>query len=127
MNEDKINREQLLNNALQLIERHKVTAYELEKNTGFSAVGIQKIIDGKTKRPQEHTLISIISYINSLVSGNKKNVDADKVAANKDLLRRVEGTILELKNNNSLKTLKELDGLLELKYKIIDVLKDLES
>lgn len=36
---------------LHLIEKHKVTAYDIEKNTELSAVGIQKIIDGKTKNP----------------------------------------------------------------------------
>lgn len=49
--------------ALYLIDKHKVTAYEIEKNIQISAVGIQKIIDGKTKKPQSRTLEAIISYI----------------------------------------------------------------
>jgi len=83
----------LLDRALYLIEKHNVTAYEIESNTHLSAVGIQKIINGATKKPQKPTLETIISYItdkyelpnklsNEGVVGNS-NIDKDY---NKDTL-----------------------------------------
>ncbi|SZD72038.1 Uncharacterised protein [Candidatus Ornithobacterium hominis] len=58
-----MSREKLLNETLDLINEFNVTAYEIEKNTTLSAVGVQKIIDGKSKRPFETTLSTIKSYI----------------------------------------------------------------
>ena len=56
-------REELLQEALYLINKYNVTAYEIEKNTPLTAVGVQKIINGDSKRPLENTLKTIISYI----------------------------------------------------------------
>ena len=46
------------------MKEYKVTAYEIERNTGLSAVGVQKIINEETKRPQSNTLNTIMEYIN---------------------------------------------------------------
>ena len=56
--------ESLLVNVLELMKEYKITAYEIERNTGLSAVGVQKIINGETKRPQPNTLNTIMEYIN---------------------------------------------------------------
>lgn len=48
---------------LHLIKKYGVTAYEIEKHTDLSAVGVQKFIDGKTLNPQTRTLEAIKSYI----------------------------------------------------------------
>ena len=56
--------ENLLVNVLELMKEYKITAYEIERNTGLSAVGVQKIINGETKRPQPNTLNIIMEYIN---------------------------------------------------------------
>lgn len=48
---------------IYLVNKHGITAYEMEKHTSLSAVGIQKIIDGTTKNPQKRTLETLISYI----------------------------------------------------------------
>lgn len=58
-----MNREELLQEALYLINKYNVTAYEIEKHTPLTAVGVQKIINGDSKRPLENTLKTIISYI----------------------------------------------------------------
>ncbi len=58
-----MSREDLLKEALFLINKHGITAYEIEKNTSLTAVGVQKIINGESKRPLENTLNTIISYI----------------------------------------------------------------
>lgn len=69
----------LITKALDLIRKHSVTAYEIESNTHLSAVGVQKIINGETKRPQKPTLETIISYITNkyeygtLVDNSKLN------------------------------------------------------
>jgi len=55
------------------------------------------------------------------------NSNKDKINANKDLLSRVEATILEMESGNNLKVLTELQGLIELKYKIIEVLNELRG
>ena len=56
--------ENLLVNVLDLMKEYKVTAYEIERNTGLSAFGVQKIINGETKKPQPNTLNTIMEYIN---------------------------------------------------------------
>ena len=58
-----MSREELLQEALFLINKYNVTAYEIEKYTPLTAVGVQKIINGDSKRPLENTLKTIISYI----------------------------------------------------------------
>lgn len=64
----------LLNKALELIKKYKITAYEIEKNTHLTAVGVQKVIDSVTKKPQKATLETIISYItNAYIEENLNN------------------------------------------------------
>lgn len=64
MNEKKNDREMLLKETLTLIDKYGVTAYEIEQNTDLTAVGVQKIINGETLKPQKRTLDSITNYIN---------------------------------------------------------------
>ena len=59
---------------LKLIEKHSITAYELAQNTEYSAVGIQKIIDGKTQKPQQATVDAIYSYITEKYGNDEKLV-----------------------------------------------------
>ncbi|MDV7696252.1 hypothetical protein N6B72_04880 [Chryseobacterium soli] len=59
----KDDRELLLKEAIELINKHSVTAYEISMNTDLSDVGVQKIINGDTKRPLLTTLKAITSYI----------------------------------------------------------------
>lgn len=65
-------RDELLQEALYLISEYNVTAYEIEKNTSLTAVGVQKIINGESKRPLENTLKTIISYIKDNYSNNSE-------------------------------------------------------
>lgn len=58
-----MSRDEMLKEALYLINKYNVTAYEIEKHTPLTAVGVQKIINGDSKRPLENTLKTIISYI----------------------------------------------------------------
>ncbi len=85
----------LLEKALVLIEKHGVTAYEIESFTHLSAVGVQKIINGITKKPQKPTLETIISYITNkyeaaneenkeLIANNKETEQKTSIAKNKE-------------------------------------------
>lgn len=56
-------RDLLLMNVLDLIQKHNLTAYEIGTSVNLAITGVQKIIDGQTKRPQIHTLKSIQDYI----------------------------------------------------------------
>lgn len=79
-------REELLKNVLTLIEKYKITAYEIEQNTELSAVGVQKIVNGETKKPLSSTLKTIMDYINrkyinnsitgdNIISGNNHKIN----------------------------------------------------
>ncbi len=79
-------REELLKNVLTLIEKYKITAYEIEQNTELSAVGVQKIVNGETKKPLSSTLKTILDYINrkyinnsitgdNVISGNNHKIN----------------------------------------------------
>jgi len=48
---------------LNLIKENNITAYEIDKNSDLTAVGVQKIIDGKTKKPNQSTINTIYNYI----------------------------------------------------------------
>ena len=67
-------REELLKNVLTLIEKYKITAYEIEQNTELSAVGVQKIINGETKKPLSSTLKTIMDYIEKKYINNSITV-----------------------------------------------------
>lgn len=67
-----MSRDELLQEALYLINEYNVTAYEIEKYTSLTAVGVQKIINGESKRPLENTLKTIISYIKDNYSNNSE-------------------------------------------------------
>lgn len=56
-------KEVLLKKVLELIEKYDLTAYEIGVNTELAITGVQKIIDGQTKKPQKNTLKSIYDYI----------------------------------------------------------------
>ena len=61
----KINKKISVSEILHLIEKHNIAAYEIAQNTEYSAVGVQKIIDGITKKPQQATIDAIFGYISN--------------------------------------------------------------
>jgi len=52
-----------------------ITAYKVNKATGISALGVQNILDGKTKKPRRETLDTILSYLENSVLGSQLNED----------------------------------------------------
>jgi len=78
MTEKNNDRDIFLKEVLYLINTHNITAYEIEQNTDLTAVGVQKIINGETLKPQKRTLDSIINYINKKYLGIEKDGEIKK-------------------------------------------------
>lgn len=58
-----LSREEKLKLALELIEKHQISAYEISKNVDISDVGAGKIISGASKKPRQSTINAILDYI----------------------------------------------------------------
>ena len=110
-------------------EQNGLSQTDLAELVGVSFRTIQNYEAGHTIPKSKYAIFHKLITSGAVKSKNVDHVSTnkDKIEANKDLLNRVQSTILELKSNNSLKALKELEGLIELKYKIIEVLKQLEG
>lgn len=89
----------LLQEVLDLIKKNNVTAYEIEQNTSRSAVGIQKIINGETKKPLQSTLVEIYNYLVSKYDTSKD------VIINSNIANNIKGNVNQTNgdNNNELK------------------------
>jgi transcriptional regulator with XRE-family HTH domain len=68
---------------LEQIKKKQLTAYEIGKKTKLSVSGIDKIINGESKNPQENTLNKIILYLEELQLGsglkNLKEPDSEYI------------------------------------------------
>lgn len=111
-------------------KRLGLTQDQLGKLIGVTALTIANYEKGKVI-PDSKTILlyNVLSAKNIKSLGNltEKSLNKDKILAKKDLISRIEATILELKSNNTLKSFTELEGLIELKYKIIDEIKVMEG
>jgi predicted transcriptional regulator len=56
-------------------EELEITPYKINKDTGLSSKGVQKILDGITKKPRVETLDTILSYLESLVLSSELKED----------------------------------------------------
>jgi len=56
-------------------EELEITPYKINKDTGLSAKGVQKILYGVTKKPRTETVDTILSYLENYVLGSKVNED----------------------------------------------------
>lgn len=54
-------------------EQFEITAYQVNKDTGLSAKGIQKILDGDTKKPRNDTLNILLQYLENKALGSQIN------------------------------------------------------
>lgn len=85
----------LLQEVLDLIKKNNVTAYEIEQNTSRSAVGIQKIINGETKKPLQSTLVEIYNYLVSKYDTSKD------VIINSNIANNIKGNVNQTNGDNS--------------------------
>ncbi|WP_079242651.1 hypothetical protein [Chryseobacterium indologenes] len=114
-------RDELLEEALKLINKYSITAYDISQGTGISAVGIQKIINGESKRPLERTLETITSYIKQKYVSDVKSHDNNEGSEIKnkphdEQMAILHKDILELKKENE--ELKDMVDDLTLKIEI---------
>lgn len=114
-------RDELLEEALKLINKYNITAYDISQGTGISAVGIQKIINGESKRPLERTLEAITSYIKQKYVSNINSNDQDECIEIKnkphdEQMAILHKDILELRKENE--ELKDMVDDLTLKIEI---------
>ncbi|WP_343643936.1 hypothetical protein [Chryseobacterium sp.] len=114
-------RDELLEEALKLINKYNTTAYDISQGTGLSAVGIQKIINGESKRPLERTLEAITSYIKQKYTSDINSNDKDECIEIKnkphdEQMAILHKDILELRKENE--ELKDMVDDLTLKIEI---------
>lgn len=56
---------------VQLCDKHHITAYEIEKETGLNASGVQRILNKEVKKPRTKTLKKIIEYIEKRITATQ--------------------------------------------------------
>ena len=77
-----------LNYIKELIKKYNVTAYEISKNTHLTTVGVQKIINGQSEKPQITTIDAIYDYLathyphNEATYNTKNNNGGDNIYIN---------------------------------------------
>ncbi|MFX1614850.1 hypothetical protein JZ925_08295 [Riemerella anatipestifer] len=59
----KISKQKKLDEIFRIIDKYKVTNYEISKNTGISEAGLGSITNRETKNPRELTVNSIYNYL----------------------------------------------------------------
>lgn len=85
-----------------LCEEHKITAYEIGSNTKLDAAGVQRILNGETKKPREKTLDIILKYIENKITGS----DIKETENNKD--QQIRNLLHEPEENYNAQVLKEI-------------------
>jgi transcriptional regulator with XRE-family HTH domain len=71
---------------LFVLEKQKeegFSAHFISKNTGLSEAGVQRILNGSSKSPQEKSLNLIIEFLEGKQTG--KSTDTKSIAKSKDL------------------------------------------
>ncbi|GIJ92815.1 hypothetical protein CAPN002_00330 [Capnocytophaga stomatis] len=116
-------REELLKEVLLLIEKYKITAYEVEQNTDLTAVGVQKIINRETKKPLVSTLKTIKNYIynkhinNNTISGNNHRINQGGIYKEKQEESSITSELINLlhtKDKQIAKKDEQIDKLLHI-------------
>ena len=62
---------------IDLCHKNDITAYEISKETGLSAAGVQKILNNEVNKPRNKTLNIILEYIENKIVGT--DVDNKKI------------------------------------------------
>lgn len=71
----------------KVCEQEDITAYKIAQDTGLSAVGIQKILNSETKKPNNSTLSILMEYLEEKVTGKDigKIQESESVYSKNDL------------------------------------------
>ena len=105
-----------LNEIINLIEEHEMTAYEIAKATTLTEMGISKILNGKTRKPHRSTVHILNKFIDErlkLSKSSKKVVIEDSSIENEGLddLVDINLKVLEIGIRNNALLNKIIDRL----------------
>jgi len=120
-------RNNLLTFILEKVKEHKLSSYQLSKFSGLSHVGIDKILDGRSKKPSinnleklKEALISLETHQNTPVTLNTLNDKLDNLVGLVETLHNRIG-VMELdkeilmeiiKNSSSQEEFKSIESKL---------------
>lgn len=76
-----------LNKIIEIIKNQGITAYEIAQTTSLTEVGINKILNGKTKKPHKNTIDTLINYINNNKKLSNSYVKEDEVAYQTEVIK----------------------------------------
>ena len=77
----------MVDQIIKLAENKGVTAYEIAKNTSLSEAGIGKILNGKSKRPHQSSVESILNYLKKYGENEKSKLNS--------LVKEPEATLVD--------------------------------
>lgn len=104
------------------VKEHKLSSYQLSKFSGLSHVGIDKILDGRSKKPSINNLEKLKEAILSLESHQNTPITLITINDKLDnLLNMIENLnnrigVFELDKEIMLELIKNSSGLEELKF-----------
>ena len=90
-------------------DEYKITAYEIGEATGLDKAGVQRILNGDTKKPRESTLDQILEFLETRIVGIE-----------------IPGTANYMKNN-IVRNIAEPDETIKTENKILDAIARLEA
>ncbi|HET8886794.1 MAG TPA: hypothetical protein VFM70_10635 [Salinimicrobium sp.] len=90
--------EEKLNLVLELVEKHRITAYEIGENTDLNSSGVHRILTGEVKKPREKTLNLILQYIESRIVGTDIGLKAAEPIPEYSRKDKVEEVLQELRS-----------------------------
>ena len=100
-----------LNFIKELIKKYNVTAYEISKNTHLTTVGVQKIINGRSEKPQIATIDAIYNYLTTYYPHNEATQNTNTQGDNNYIndsnnttqgIQKAQGQSYELKDMKTL-------------------------
>lgn len=101
-----LTKKQKLEFILKRVAEYDLTAYDIGKKIDMSASGIEKILKGISKNPQEKTLNKIIDYLQKKVLGSELSTK-ENIVKEEEKKYLSQNTIDELENNPLVKCLNE--------------------
>lgn len=102
-----LTKEEKLNFILKNQKELKISANTISKNTDLTEAGVQRILKGISKNPQEKSLNKIVEYIISLTTGSNLHKEATQ-EAEADYIKIPNTNELQQEIINCFKEIKEL-------------------
>ena len=84
-----------LNFIKELIKKYNVTAYEISKNTHLTTVGVQKIINGRSEKPQIATIDAIYNYLTTHYPHNEATHNTNTQGDNNIYINNLQNALTD--------------------------------